>query len=143
MQRLGRIGCVSHRRGQSTGEISLLLVQGTFHITVIRESTPSIQLLTLESAWIISVPYLCGQSTIYILYTLYIYTLLNMPVYIGKVSKQIFMESRVGILNYILSIHPSTYLQISGSKTSCGCQHFSLSNWLCLAGPMLGLPGCS
>ena len=73
LQRLGRIGCVSHRRGQSTGEISLLLVQGTFHITVIRESTPSIQLLTLESAWIISVPYLCGQSTIYIYMYIHMY----------------------------------------------------------------------
>ena len=44
----------------------------------------------------------------YVFAYIYIYLLLNIPVYIGKVSKQVFMESRVHSQLYI--IHPSIYL---------------------------------
>ena len=64
LQRLGRIGCWSHRRGHLWKNLNYSWFRGPFHITVIRASTTFNQLLTLESYWIISVPYLCGQSTL-------------------------------------------------------------------------------
>ena len=56
----------SHCRGHCWKNPIYSWFRGPFDITVIRGSTISFQLLTLESYWIISVPYLCGQSTIYI-----------------------------------------------------------------------------
>ena len=54
----------SHSRGHCWKNPISSWFRGPFDITVIRGSTISFQLLTLESYWIISVPYLCGQSTL-------------------------------------------------------------------------------
>ena len=54
----------SHSRGHCWKNPISSWFRGPFDITVIRGSTISFQLLTLESYWNISVPYLCGQSTL-------------------------------------------------------------------------------
>ena len=56
----------SHSRGHFWKNPIYGWFRGPYYFTVIRGSISSVQLLTLESWWILSVPYLCGQSTVYI-----------------------------------------------------------------------------
>ena len=107
LRRLGRIG-VRAIGVAIIGRILLVVGSGDLSISLWSgKSTTSEQLLTLEFCWILSVPYLCGQSTKYIYICMY-YTYVQ--VYVQYIPSPLWYYVYTIYLEWMILIWP--HLQV-------------------------------